>query len=300
MEAKEDLAKIVAKAQKEQLAEYKEKRYREVEDSMLEGELLRRKALEDQEGEEMATKGRRGQAVKALRETQQANEYLKQIKAEDALRIQREEEKIQEYADRKAKMLMLRKQKEDEVFASKQAARNQMIENQAKALAAMQNNEEERVENQVKEKDASDEAKRLAKEEAHRRWNEDIQKSRAAQIARKEMQRQRDRAEDAETAKFLGEWCKVLDQQEGQEHDLKNMAARKLSQEHKKQAEAMRLRLKSERDMEFGTGGDAKKTMEADTVEFHSYAEEAIRAYSEQGKNVIPLIKELREFRKRA
>merc|ERR1719198_2671971 len=53
-EAKEELAKIVAKAQKEQLAEYKKKRYREVEDSMLEGELLRRKGMEDLEHEKAA------------------------------------------------------------------------------------------------------------------------------------------------------------------------------------------------------------------------------------------------------
>merc|ERR1719188_585783 len=35
-EAKEELLRIAAKAQKEQLAEYKEKRFREVEDQMLE------------------------------------------------------------------------------------------------------------------------------------------------------------------------------------------------------------------------------------------------------------------------
>lgn len=39
--------------------------------------------------------------------------------------------------------------------------------------------------------------------------------------------------------------------------------------------------------------------MEADTLEFHGYAEHVIREYAEEGKNVIPLIKELRDFRKR-
>jgi len=43
----------------------------------------------------------------------------------------------------------------------------------------------------------------------------------------------------------------------------------------------------------------AKRAIEADTIEFHSYAENCIRDYSAEGKNVIPLIKELREFRKR-
>merc|ERR1712151_468476 len=96
-ETKEELSKIAAKVQKEQLAEYKEKRFREIEDQMLEGELLRRKAIEDLESEKQAERKRRDTAIKALSETQKANEYLKQIKAEDMLRQHREEEKIQEY-----------------------------------------------------------------------------------------------------------------------------------------------------------------------------------------------------------
>merc|ERR1719220_488182 len=114
---------MASSAQKQQLAEYKEKRFQEVEDQMLEGELLRRKAIEDLDGERNAEKKRREQAVNAMDQTMQANEYLKQIKAEDMLRQQREEEKIQEYAARKEKMLQLRKKKEQEVFEQKQLTR---------------------------------------------------------------------------------------------------------------------------------------------------------------------------------
>jgi len=298
-ETKEELSRMAAKAQKQQLAEYKEKRFREIEDQMLEGELLRRKAIEDLEGERGAERRRRGQAVKAMEETQKANEYLKQIKAEDMLRQQREEEKIQEYAVRKEKMLQLRKAKEDEVFQLKQAQRNAMIDGQAKRLAEMQNDEDERVEKQVAEKEASDEAKWLAKEESLRRWGDDIQKSRAAQIARKQQMRARERAEDAETAKFLGEWCKVLDKQEQEEVEAKHVAAKKLAEEHKKQVEITRQRREASKKQEEHVAIHARKAIEADTVEFHQYAEQAIRDYSSEGKNVIPLIKELREFRKR-
>merc|ERR1719499_1207823 len=92
-ETREELNRMASKAQKRQLAEYKEKRFQEVEDGMLEGELLRRKAIEDLDGEREAERKRRQQAVNAMQETQKANEYLKQIKAEDLLRQQREEDK---------------------------------------------------------------------------------------------------------------------------------------------------------------------------------------------------------------
>ncbi|CAE7476600.1 SPCS1 [Symbiodinium natans] len=298
-ETKEELSKIAAKAQKEQLAEYKEKRFQEVEDAMLEGELLRRKAIEDLEAERSAEKRRREMAIKAQKETQKANSYLKQIKAEDMLRQQKEEEKIQEYAQRKEKMLQLRKQKEEEVFQQKQAARNAMIDAQAKRLAEMQSNEDARVEGQVKQKEAADEKKRLDKLEMMRRWEEDIQNSRQAQIERKQNTRAREKAEDHETAKFLAEWCKVLDKQEQEENILKDAAARKLAQEHLKQVELSRRKKFEEKHSDKGVAEHASKVMEADTLEFHAYAEKIIREYSAEGKNVIPLIKELRDFRKR-
>jgi len=298
-ETKEELSRLAARAQKEQLAEYKEKKFREVEDQMLEGELLRRKAIEDLEAERKAERKRRGMAVQALAETQKANEYLKVIKAEESLRMQREEEKVQQYAQRKEKLLELRKQKEDEVFQQKQAARNQMIESQARRLAQMQNDEDSRIQNQVAQKEADDENKRIAKEEAKARWEADIQKSRANQIARKQAAREREKAEDAETSKFLQEWCKVLDKQEQEELELKSHANKKLSLEHRKMVEINRRKVEADKSQEQEVAMRAKRAIEADTIEFHSYAENCIRDYSSEGKNVIPLIKELREFRKR-
>lgn len=298
-ETKEELSRLAARAQKEQLADYKEKKFREIEDQMLEGELLRRKAIEDLESERKAERKRRGMAVQALAETQKANEYLKQIKAEDSLRMQREEEKVQQYAQRKEKLLELRKQKEDEVFQQKQASRNAMIEAQARRLAEMQSNEDERIERQVAQKEANDEAKRLAKEEAKRRWEDDIQKSRVQQIQRKQAQREQEKAEDAETAKFLQEWCKVLDRQEQEEVELKSQANRKLAGEHKKMVEVARRKGEADKALEGEVSLKAKRAIEADTIEFHSYAENCIRDYAAEGKNVIPLIKELREFRKK-
>merc|ERR1719456_322266 len=113
------------------------------------------------------------------------------------------------------------------------------------------------------------------------------------------MDREKDRTEEAETASFLADWCQTLDKQEQDEQDLKRMAAKKLSNEHKKQVEIQRRRKEEGKGQEDQVAVRAKRAMEADTIEFHNYAESCIRDYAEEGKNVIPLIKELREFRKR-
>merc|ERR1712060_546723 len=150
------------------------------------------------------------------------------------------------------------------------------IEAQAQRLAELQDNEDARVESQVKEKEASDEKKRVEKEALLSRWNDDINRSRAAQIERKRTQREKDKAEDVETAKFLGEWCKVLDKQEQEELEMKNAANRKLAQEHKKMVEIQRRKREDDKKGDADVAIHAKKALEADTLEFHTYAEKAI------------------------
>merc|ERR1719353_2594532 len=135
------------------------KRLRQIEDDILEGEMLRQKAAEDLRAERLAEKKRRQQAVQALAETQKANAYLKQLRAEDELREQREEE----------------------IFQAKQAHKQRMIDKQVAQLAAMKSNEDERLERQVLEKEMKDEMDRLEGEERRRKWLEEIDTSRRMQ-----------------------------------------------------------------------------------------------------------------------
>merc|ERR1719478_1342016 len=137
-------------------------------------------------------------------------------------------------------MVKARKDKEDEVFQAKQLARNAMIAAQAERLSALADSEDARVEGQVKAKEEADERKRLEKEELRRRFEGEMMRSREAQIIRKKNEREQTKMEDAETAKFLGEWCKVLDKQEQEETELKRIAAKRLAEEHRKQVEMHR------------------------------------------------------------
>merc|ERR1712146_460059 len=100
----------------------------------------------------------------------------------------------------------MRKQREEEVFAEKQKNRMAMIDAQAARLADLLNDEDERVDRQVHAKEQVDEKKRLEKEEMQKRWRDDINRSREAQIQRKKATRQKEKADDAETSKFLNDW----------------------------------------------------------------------------------------------
>jgi len=292
-------ATLAADMQKQQLHEATNKKLRGIEDDILEGEMLRAKASEDLKAERLAEKKRRGQAVQALVETQKANAYLKQIRAEDELREQREEEKIREYAARKEHMLELRRKREDEIFAAKQAQKQKMIDKQCAALAAQKSNEEQRLERQALEKEMKDEMARLKKEERQRQWMEDIDNSRRMQVERKRSQMDREKAEEHELSVFWSEWCGRLDELDEQEKTQKKVAAKKLAQEQLMQKEVRNRRDEEERRREKTVAVSAQASLESDTLEFHQYAETAIKQYASEGKNIIPLIKELRSFRKR-
>merc|ERR1719389_250173 len=292
-------AKMAAEMQKAQLKEATDKRLRQIEDDILEGEMLRQKAAEDLRGERLAEKKRRQQAVQALAETQKANAYLKQLRAEDELREQREEEKIREYALRKERVLELRKKREEEVFQAKQAHKQRMIDKQVAQLAAMKSNEDERLERQVLEKEMKDEMDRLEGEERRRKWLEEIDTSRRMQVERKRAQTDREKAEEHELSTFWKEWCGRLDELDEQEKTQRRLAAKKLAQEQLMQKEVRKRREEEEKRRESTVAVSAQSALEADTLEFHQYAEEQIKKYATEGKNIIPLIKELRSFRKR-
>merc|ERR1719375_2731386 len=215
-------AQMAAEMQKAQLKEATDKHLRHIEDDILEGEMLRQKAAEDLRGERLAEKKRRQQAVQALAETQKANAYLKQLRAEDELREQREEEKIREYALRKERVLELRKKREEEVFQAKQAHKQRMI----------------------------DKMDRLEGEERRRKWLEEIDTSRRMQVERKRAQTDREKAEEHELSTFWKEWCGRLDELDEQEKTQRRLAAKKLAQEQLMQKEVHKRREEEEKRRE--------------------------------------------------
>merc|ERR1719487_336749 len=100
-----------------------------------------------------------------------------------------------------------------------------MITSQAARLAEMMNDEDERVEKQVQDKEASDEQKRLEKEAYQKHWRDEINKSREAQNKRRQEMRDKERQEDVDTCKYLTDWCKVLDIKEQEEMQAKSQKA---------------------------------------------------------------------------
>ncbi|CAD7956081.1 unnamed protein product [Amoebophrya sp. A120] len=298
MEYEDKLGKATV-VQKQQLLEAKTKRLAFIEEDILEGELLRKKAAEDAEQERKNILKRRAEATLALVETQKANAYLKSCREEDDKRKDREQRKINEYAADKERQMQLRKARLKEIHDNKMEIQNRLIERQAAQLKAAANAEDARIEGEVLQKQLADEKKRLAKEARLQQMADDVDKSRQQQIKRKVLQRQTEKKEEVEMTQFWSQWCKHLENEERQEEGLKFEAAKKLQAEHRKQMAQNKTKRNHDRETELLVVEKAQQAIEMDSLEYYKYAEAMIREYAEDGKNVIPLIKELKEYRKR-
>merc|ERR1712007_48233 len=298
-DAREELRREMARVQMEQLKSFKDAKFKEVEEHMREGEAIRLKAIEDHVAENRAQQKRREKAVKALQEQRKANGFFKQIKAEEKLKEEREDDIIAEAARDMKAAQESRKKKEREAFQQKQVARNRMIDMHSSRISAMVNVEDYTIARQNQVLAIEDEKERVDRELQTRKWQADIEKSRLTQIQRKCEERARAKATDMEAAKFMNEWCHVLDEQEQDERARQIRAQKNLALENQRTVTVQNQARVSEKKSECIAAIQAKKAIEADTVEFYAYAEGRIREYAEDGKNVVPILKELRGFRKR-
>ena len=195
-------------------------------------------------------------------------------------------------------MTELRKSKEKELFDKKQAARHAMIAAQQAALEARRNKEEERVEREVRQRDQELEREHQAKMDKFAKWQHEINKSRQAQMSNKLNMAELRKVGDERSAAKVRELAKRLEKDEQDEVNERKSAYRRIAQEQLHQVALKHKHKTEEQQGEKEVVSQAKHALMADMLDFHRFAEGVIKEYATDGKNVIPLIKQLREYKK--
>ena len=288
-----------AKVVKDQLLEYKMNCIKRFQEEQLEGELIRRQVEEELERERQKEWERKLQQKNQADNFRKANEELKQY-AEEAKRKQEEEEKrIEEYAQKRDAMQKLRREKEDQKFQEKQKTRQQLIERQIENLKNLKNREDEILNKQVAE--AEEKAQRLFEEQERRRFQmqQAIEHSRQLQITRKQQEKDAQKQEEKEFTEFWkirNEELQIAEQQEREEERLRNQELRNFL---KKQSEIKQKQTEDEFKKELEKQANAQALLDQQEKQFYSYAEQCIKEWQDGGKNVKPLVLELKTYKKR-
>jgi hypothetical protein len=210
-------AKSFAKQQINQLAEYTQRHIERLIQDRIEGELVVEKSKRAVAEEREKVEARRRQARQNNMEMKQANERLKVVREKEAVTLALEEAKINEHARKRDEKEAMRRAHQKNRMENKRAAIQKMIDRATAYLAAMNDDANERLEQQVQAKrDADDEAARQKAAWRRKNW-EACDRSRQAQIAAREEKKRIEKKKDIEMRDRWIAQCAALKEQERQE-----------------------------------------------------------------------------------
>lgn len=191
-----------AKVIKAQLYDFKVKAIKTFKEEQLEGELIKRQVVEDQQKARQAELEKKLAAARTRQEFKKANDDLQAYNAELRRKEREEEEKIALYAKKKEAMEQLRKDKEAQKFQEKLDTRQKLVDKQIEHLKTLKNREDEILNKQINE--ATEKANKLweEKERRQREQKELIEKSRKQQIEKRLNEKETMKKEEKEFAEF--------------------------------------------------------------------------------------------------
>lgn len=174
-----------------------------------------------------------------------------------------------------------------------------MIDKQVEQLRALQDNQEQVLNKQVAE--AEDKANRLFEDQQRRKFEmkQAIERSRALQIQKQNEERTQTKKEEKEFAEFWRVRNEELQRAEQQEKEEERQRAAELVAFQNKQSGAKKDAQVAEFRANNQASLQAQALLDQQEKNFYSYAERCIGEWQEQGKNVKPLVMELKNYRKR-
>lgn len=175
-----------------------------------------------------------------------------------------------------------------------------MIQRQAEYLSQLKNREDEILNRQVAE--AEEKARRLFEEQEAKRaaLKAQIERSRKIQIEKRQREKAGEKQEERDFTEFWRARNDELAVAEREEHDDLRQKQVELKAYQREQAENRKKAAEAEYVQEMKEATVSAALLDHKEKEFYSYAEKCIREWQEAGKNVKPLIMELKSYKKKA
>ena len=290
-EAQKIKATAIAKAQRLQLDEYRDKYMERLEIAKREGQLVLERAYADDEERKKQERDKIIGERDHVRKSLLANEDLKDLKKKDQERDILEEVARKEVAKEKERISKERKRLEKMRFEKRQATKQKLIDRATTALELHNFNENARVEKQVEEL-------RVREEFIQDQKRDYVQKQKAAIDLSRQQQRQAKAEalalEKEETADLLHQWrlrnAKAEAEEDADEDDRRNRAKR-LQDAQLQQIKADRAKRHQDKLDILQWDKDFQSKLKKDDITFQNTATEVINAAKAQNKPTYMLEK---------
>jgi hypothetical protein len=283
----------------QQFTDFKIKKVKEYQDRVVEGEMIKlaaKKALEEDKKKEEEI---RNKCKLQQEEFKKANAELEKVKEQRKQHEKEQLKKIEEFAVKKQQLTDLRKRKEDEKFKEKQDQRQKLIDRQVQHLQQLKNREDEILDKQVKE---AEEKRNRQEEEKKRRFEElkrQIDENRDLQTNRRREVREQDKKDDKEFVEYWKERMQQLELDEKEEKGEIRARNKNLQDFHKMQMEVKKKNAETEFVSDQEAAYKTKLMLNNEQDDFLKYAEESIKEYYNAGKDITPLILDLKSYKKK-
>ncbi len=283
---------------KQQFNNVKYKRLLELQDNYVEGELIKKQAqldiLKERKNKELI----RLTKIKQNEEFVKLNEELKKEAEQRKLKELEEEKKIELEAKKKDELEDIKRRKEREKFNEKLKRQQKLIDIQFENLKRIKEEQERLVNKDVEIKMAKDENEYQLKIEKRNKLLKDIEEQRIATMKRKEEERKKERLSELNEIEQIRKKINEEKEKEKNEYLMRKQKVKDLHEYYKRQIEDKKKKAFNEFVNEKKDGMQKRDMINKEEEDFFKFAEEKIKSYHEQGKNIIPMLLELKKYKK--
>lgn len=282
---------------KDQLQEFKKKRIIELQDDFVEGKFIKYNAQMELEEEEKKKEQQKLKQEQARLEIKKSNQELEKIKEKRRQEEIEYEKQILAHAQKKQALDELRKKNEKEKFEEKQKRQNELIERQIEHLKKINAEKENRENRDVELKKQKEDEEQRLKQEKYQKFLKEIEENRLLYLQNKAKEKELEKLNDL---KMVEDWRKQIKEQ--QEHDKllylqKRKKQKDLVEFQKKQAELKKsIAMQDFIDAQKLAYKNQYKLVQEEN-DFIKFAENKIQEYHNQGKDILPLLLELKKYR---
>jgi len=283
----------------DQIMESKLKMIQDYQEKIVEGQLMKmnmKKALE-QEAKEKELRERK---IKEQRDQiMEDNKRLLEEKEKLRLKELEEEKKIEEFARKKQALNELRQRKEAEKMKQKLDDRQKLIDKQFEYLQNLKKKQNDIIEKNIQLSNDRELEEERIKKEKNEKMKKDIEEYSEKARQKREEERRKNREEDI---KFMEDYklqMEKLKEEDDKEKEMRRLKARDLAEYQKLQFEEKRRQglddfYKINKDVYQNL-----KRIENENDDFIKYAEHQIQKYQSEGKNIQPLLIELKKYKEK-
>ena len=299
---KKKLRKIKSEAEmniiRQQFNNVKYKRLLELQDNYIEGEIIKKQAkmdiLRERKNKEMI----KLEQIKKNEEFVKLNEELKKLAEKRKQKEIEEDKKIELEAQKKEKMEHLRRQKEQEKFNEKLKRQQKLIDVQYENLKRIKEEQEKRINKDVETRRVREENEEKLKIEKRNKLLKDIEAQRLENLKRREEERMKQKMDELNEIEEIRKKINEEKEKEKNEYLMRKQKVKDLHEYYRQQIEEKKKKALNDFIIEKRDGLQNRDMINKEEEEFFKFAEGKIKSYHEQGKNIVPMLLELKKYKK--